>query len=321
MRISRSLRPRNTKRNTQYFETDSNKYEGMTMRFDEQDLSLFVNIVRAGSITGGAEVSNLALAAASARVRNMEVALGTSLLVRRRQGVVPTAAGRALLQHAATMIEQARRMREDLAIYARSPSGQVRLISNTNAISEFLPDLLGSFLKAHPHIDVRLEEHTSERIVGLLSEGVADIGILAADVGVEQLETRAFRDDRYVLIAPIGHRLARKKTVALAELGHEGFVAGPSHGLIAHQAERVGVRPHVRVRVGTFDAVCRLVASGAGIAIVPQSAAARALPSIAIIGLRDLWADRKLVLCVRDTARMPDFAKALFDHLAKPAPA
>jgi molybdate transport repressor ModE-like protein len=289
-----------------------------SMRFDEQDLSLFVAIVRSGSITRGAANSNLSLAAASARVRNMEAALGTQLLVRGRQGAAATAAGRTLETHAAAMIEQARRLREDLAIYAPGVSGQVRLLSNTNAVSEFLPDLLGSFLKTHPHIDIRLEEHTSERIVGLLAEGVADIGILSSSAGVERLRSRFFRDDRYVLVTPKGHKLAKHRSVLLAGLKEEGFVAGPSHGLIVQEAERLGIRPRIRVRVDSFDAVCRLVACGAGVGIVPESAAARSgpRPSLAVVALRDAWAGRRLLLCVRNTERLSVSAKALFDHLA-----
>ena len=64
------------------------------MRFDLADLSLFRHVVEAGSITHGAERAHLALAAASTRIRNMEEALGAALLVRSRQGVVPTQAGR-----------------------------------------------------------------------------------------------------------------------------------------------------------------------------------------------------------------------------------
>jgi DNA-binding transcriptional LysR family regulator len=248
----------------------------------------------------------------------MESALGTTLLVRGRHGVAATAAGRALETHAVAMIEQARCLREDLAIYAPGMSGQVRLLSNTNAVSEFLPDLLGSFLAAHPHIDVSLEEHTSERIVGLLAEGVADIGILSSNAGVERLQSRFFRDDRYVLVTPKCHRLAKHSVIQLAALKAEGFVAGPSHGLIVQEAERLGMRPRIRVRVDNFDAVCRLVASGAGIGIVPGSAAARAKvrPSLAVIALRDGWADRRLLLCVRDAERLSTSAKALHDHLA-----
>ena len=59
------------------------------MRFDLADLSLFRHVVEAGSITAGAARANLALAAASTRIRHMEEALGAALLVRGRQGIAP----------------------------------------------------------------------------------------------------------------------------------------------------------------------------------------------------------------------------------------
>src|SRR5262245_6220676 len=121
------------------------------MRFDLADLSLFRHVVDAGSITHGAERANLALAAASTRSRNMEEALGAPLLVRGRGGVTPTQAGRTLLQHARTMLRQAERLREDLSAYAGGLAGQIRVLSNTNALTEFLPEALSSFLSEHPH--------------------------------------------------------------------------------------------------------------------------------------------------------------------------
>ena len=78
------------------------------MRFDFTDLNLFRHIVEAGSITHGAARANLALAAASTRIRKMELAFGTELLVRGRQGVTPTQAGRTLLQHARSILAQSR---------------------------------------------------------------------------------------------------------------------------------------------------------------------------------------------------------------------
>src|SRR5207249_6998669 len=99
------------------------------MRFDLADLSLFRHIVEAGSITHGAERANLALAAASTRVRNMEKALGAPLLVRSRQGVTPTQAGRTLLQHARAILLQAERLRADLGAYAGGLAGQIRVLS------------------------------------------------------------------------------------------------------------------------------------------------------------------------------------------------
>src|SRR4029453_475996 len=145
------------------------------MRFDLTDLNLFRHVVEAGSITGGAARAHLALAAASTRIRNMEEALGAALLVRGRQGVTPTQAGRTLLQHARAILRQAERLREDLGAYAGGLAGQIRVLSNTNALTEFLPEALSSFLSTHPNVSVDLEERLREQVVGLIPEGVADL--------------------------------------------------------------------------------------------------------------------------------------------------
>ncbi len=86
------------------------------MRFDLSDLRLFLSVVEAGSITHGAERMHLAIAAASTRIRNMEAALGTALLHRRRQGVQPTPAGRTLVHHARILLQQSERMHGELAL-------------------------------------------------------------------------------------------------------------------------------------------------------------------------------------------------------------
>src|SRR5215469_10364103 len=184
------------------------------MRFDLADLNLFRHVVEAGSITAGAVRTNLALAAASTRVRNMEEALGAALLVRGRQGVTPTPAGRTLLAHSRAILRQAERLREDLGAYAGGLAGQIRVLSNTNALTEFLPEALSSFLAAHPQVSFDLEERLSDEIVGLIAEGVADIGIVAATVDVSSVATYPFRKDRFVLVVANAHPLAaRAKTV------------------------------------------------------------------------------------------------------------
>src|SRR6478609_6896567 len=85
--------------NRHYYKSSFVFREGSIVRFDLADLSLFRHVVEAGSITHGAQRSNLALAAASTRMRNMEETLGVALLTRGRGGVTPTQAGRTLLQH------------------------------------------------------------------------------------------------------------------------------------------------------------------------------------------------------------------------------
>ena len=291
------------------------------MRFDLADLSLFRHIVDAGSITHGAERANLALAAASTRIRNMEEALGAALLVRGRQGVQPTQAGRTLLQHARTILRQAERLREDLGAYAGGLAGQIRVLSNTNALTEFLPEALSSFLATHPNVSVDLEERLSDEIVGLIAEGVADLGIVAATVDVSALKTFPFRKDRFVLVVARSHPLAKRAKIAFAEVLDHDFVgldrASALQRFLADKATRIGQPLRLRVQLRSFDAVCRMVECNVGIGIVPESTARRVARTMAIVpvALTDPWAVRELTICIRSFEELPPYARQLVEHL------
>jgi DNA-binding transcriptional LysR family regulator len=291
------------------------------MRFDFTDLSLFRHVVEAGSITHGAERSNLALAAASTRIRKMEEAFGTELLVRGRAGVTPTQAGRTLLQHARGILAQTEKLQEDLSPYARGLAGQVRVLSNTNALTEFLPETLSSFLMAYPDISVDLEERLSDEIVGLIAEGTGDIGIVAGTVDYGGLHTFPFRSDRFVLVVARDHPLAKRSSVGFAEvLGYDMVGldrASAIQRFLAEKATRIGRAIRLRVQLRSFDAICRLVECNVGVGIVPATTARRAAKSMAIkaVELTDPWAPRDLTICVRDFDALPPFARQLVEHM------
>jgi DNA-binding transcriptional LysR family regulator len=291
------------------------------MRFDFTDLSLFRHVVEAGSITHGAERSNLALAAASTRIRKMEEAFGTELLVRGRAGVTPTQAGRTLLQHARGILAQTEKMQEDLSPYARGLAGQVRVLSNTNALTEFLPETLSSFLMAYPDISVDLEERLSDEIVGLIAEGTGDIGIVAGTVDYGGLHTFPFRSDRFVLVVARDHPLANRPSVGFAEvLGYDMVGldrASAIQRFLAEKATRVGRAIRLRVQLRSFDAICRLVECNVGVGIVPETTVERTARTMAItaVALTDPWAQRELTICVRDENQLPPYARQLVDHL------
>ena len=296
------------------------------MRFDLADLRLFLNIVEAGSITRGAERTHLAIAAASTRIRNMEEAIGTPLLHRRRQGVEPTEAGHTLVQHARILLQQAERMRGDLGQYAEGIRGQIRLLSNTNALTEFLPEPLSAFLADHPQVSIDLEERLSDEIVAAIAEGTADIGIVAGTVTMAGLETLPFRTDRFVLVVARTHPLAAVERTVFAEVLGYDFVgldrASALQRFLSEKAERIGRRLKLRVQLRGFDAVCRLVECNVGIGIVPATTAARHARTMAIhrIELADEWALRKLTICVRRQDDLPLYARRLVRHLAAPEP-
>jgi DNA-binding transcriptional LysR family regulator len=293
------------------------------MRFDFADLSLFRHVVEAGSITHGAGRANLALAAASARIRNMELALGAPLLIRGRHGVTPTQAGRTLLQHARIILEQAERLREDLGAYAGGMVGQVRVLSNTNALTEFLPETLSAFLAANPNVSVDLEERLSDEIVGLIAEGVGDLGIVAGTVDVGGLTTYPFRSDRFVAVVAKNHALAGRDRISFAEVLDYDIVgldrASAIQRFLASKAASLGRPLRLRVQLRSFDAVCRLAERNVAVGIVPHTTARSALKSMAInvIELTDPWAVRELTICVRDLEALPPYARQLVEHMRR----
>ena len=290
-------------------------------RFDLGDLRLFLHVVEAGSITRGAERIHLAIAAASARIRNMELALGTLLLHRQRQGVQPTPAGRTLVHHARLLLQQAERMHGELAQYAEGIRGQVRLMSNTNALTEFLPEPLSDFLSSHPQVNIDLEERLSDEIVAAVADGTADIGIVAGTVGVAGLETLPFRTYRFVLVVAPSHSLATLERTPFAEVLDCDFVgldrSSALQRFLAEKAERVGRRLKLRVQLRSFDAVCRLVECDVGIGVVPATTAERHAKTMSIrkVELLDDWAVRTLMICIRREADLPIHARELVRHL------
>lgn len=291
------------------------------MRFDLTDLRLFCDVVDAGSITAGAERSALALAAASTRIRHMEAALGAELLTRSRQGVTPTPAGRMLLKHARGLLAQAARMREDLSAFAGGRSGEVRLLANTNALTEFVPEVLSSFLAAHPQVSVDLEERLSDEIVGLIAEGVGDVGVVAGTVDTGALQAFPFRSDRFVVVTAEDHPLAARLSVPFAEVLDFDLVglerSSSLQRFLTDKAARAGRPLRARVQLRSFDAVCRLVESGVGIGVVPQSIARRAARTmaLAVIDLADDWAVRELMIVVRDLDDLRPSARELVEAL------
>ena len=292
----------------------------MTFRFDLIDLRLFLNIVEAGSITAGAQATQLGLAAASARVLAKEDSLGSPLLTREACGVQATAAGQSLVLHARALLQQMEQLLGGVAEHAQGLKVQLRLLCNTVALHEIVPDRLAGYLLAHPHVNLRVEERPGHEVAAALADGTADVGIVRENTDVFELESFRFHPDQLVLVTAPGHALAQaaqQGPVALAQADAcdvVGLPLGTALQDIWDQgvAQR-GRQLNYRIRVGSFDEQCRLVARGAGIALILHSTAqrhARAL-DIRIVPLADGFASFSLRLCVRRLADLPPATQRL----------
>jgi DNA-binding transcriptional LysR family regulator len=295
------------------------------MRFDLSDLQLLLHIADSGSMTAGAQRSNLSLPAASARVHGMELQLGVPLFERGRRGVQPSAAGFAAIQHAQKVLQQIDRMHAELSEHAKGVRGRVKLLSNTAALTEYLPEILSDYLRRHPTVDIDIEERPSQDIPRALLESKADIGVMASNADITGLQTFPFRTDRLVVVAPAGHPVAelaaQPRGVAFAEIVSYDFVGladgSALHEHLSRHAEHLGTRLKCRVRLPSFDVICQTVQHQVGISILPEQAAKRckAMFSIELVELTDEWASRELRICLRSFEELPAYGKRLVESL------
>jgi DNA-binding transcriptional LysR family regulator len=291
------------------------------MRFDLVDLNLFIAVADSRSITRGADRAHLALASASARIKGLEDAFGVALFKRGRRGVELTAAGESLLDHARLVIHNVDAMRGDLAQFASGVRASVHLLANTSGLSEHLPRALASFLREHPDINVDVEERESTDIAAAIASGAADLGFAAEHALPENVERFTFSEDRLTLVTARKGPLAGRRQIDFQEAAACSFVgltnATALQVHISKHAARLGMRLHFRARLRDFDAICQMVAADVGVAVVPEAAArrcARIMP-IAMVRIRDAFANRKLVICARSFKSLPRPAKLLVEHL------
>jgi DNA-binding transcriptional LysR family regulator len=289
------------------------------MRFDFTDLRLFLAVVDASSITHGAAAVGLSLSAASERLRDMEIVSGTKLLERGRRGVSPTNAGEALAHHAMLVQRQMAQMRSELDEHAKGLRTVITLMAPTAAITEFLPGRLASWMSANPHIDIDLKERQSSKVVRALSTGLTEIGIISDTVNTDGLLLRPFAVDQLVVVAPFSHPLANRKETLFADIVHENFVGladGALQDNLDGRALMAGGRLKTRLRMRTFEGICRMAAEGVGLGIVPATAARRCRSmKFASIRLADDWAMRRFSVCTRAAEDTAPTTRALAEHL------
>ncbi|EJN07626.1 LysR substrate-binding domain-containing protein [Herbaspirillum sp. YR522] len=287
------------------------------MHFDITDLRLLAAIAETNNLTRGAQRCHLSPAAASVRIKNIEQSIGAKLLLRSSQGVTLTAPGQAYVHHARLVMAQLEHLRHDISEYGRGIKGHLRLAASVTAIAEYLPAVMGRFLSSHPDVSIDLRERPSPDVVRAVSEGRADLGIIAGPVRTESLEVRPYRSDRLALVVPHGHALADSQAVHFAQTLAYDYVCLPEgtglYAFVMQQVRELNAEINMRVQIGNFDACCRMIAENVGIGILPLSAATRLSQQAAvrIVPLADDWALRELSLCARSFDLLPGFARDL----------
>nr|WP_300309147.1 LysR family transcriptional regulator [Halomonas sp.] len=293
------------------------------MRFDFITLRLFIAIADERSLTAAANRENMALAAVSKRISDLESMVGTPLLYRRPRGVELTPAGHAMLHHARNVFDQLQRLSADLSEYSEGVRGHVRLHANTSAVIQFLPDDLAQFSAEYPGIKIDLEEKLSTEVISAVKDNLTDIGIFSRHIPSDGLQTFSYRTDQLVLVTPQDHPLAGNEAIFLAAATDYDFIGleqGSSlHQLVSSQARQQQKSLHTRIQVRSFEGILHMIDRGMGIGVLPEKSVRSHLASLNIctVPLKDDWAHRELVVGIKDVDTLSSISKHMFLHLTK----
>lgn len=283
---------------------------------DLRQLRHFVAAAEEQHFSRAARRANVVQSALSTSIRMLEEELGAQLFVRTTRQVRLTEAGRVLLDRARIVIEAAREAREAVARVAGLEQGALHL-GATPSLPGFidLPSLLALFHERYPGMEVHLSQGNARQLLDRLLAAELDLAVLPLGEAHPDIEILPIARERMVLIAPPGHRLARRPRVALAELAADSFVdfepGWTARQLVDHAFGDAGVRRRTVFEVGDADTMTALVARGLGLALVPRKlieGRRRSVVAIEIDGPEIWW--QLVVACRKAEERASNAARA-----------
>ncbi|QEI04449.1 LysR family transcriptional regulator [Pigmentiphaga aceris] len=282
-------------------------------------LLLFQRAVESGSLSKAAEQTHIALSAASRRIALLEDMYGVSLLVRTSSGVEPTAAGATLLAHVRKLLADVDAMNTDMSTYVDGVSAQVKCFANSSALGRGLPDALATFTSTFPDIRLEVREWRSRKIVQAVRSGIADVGVIMAGVPTDGVTLYPYHGDRLIVVVPPDHPLRGDRVRFSQVLAHDlvSLDKGTAVSRAIEEAAAEAGRPlRSRMQAQSFHAVCRMVAAGLGVGILPELSGVTYQQGL---GLRTLildepWAQRDMFVCTRkEPLSLP--IRRLVEHL------
>jgi len=243
----------------------------MTLR----QVRYFVAVAEAGSVTAAAAAIGISQSAVTEALKQLEEQTGASLFERHARGLALTHQGHQFLHHAHNILAAVADGQRALSTGAPSLAGRVALGVTSLVAGYFLADLLARFRRVFPNVEVEVHEDLRDYVEHLLVNGELDIGLFL----VSNIGDRAALDHEVVVrsrnrvwLSP-SHRLAGAERIALADLADEPMIQLDLDEM-AETARgwwrQARLRPRVALKTGSVEAVRSLVATGAGVSIMPD---------------------------------------------------
>jgi DNA-binding transcriptional LysR family regulator len=254
-------------------------------------LEVFRTVARHGSITTAARQLRFTQSAVSRQIAALEAEVGSRVFDRLPRGVVLTEEGRALLPHAEAVLDRLTAARRDLDALHGLGGGRLRVGAFPTAVAALVPRALASFRGAYPDVALSLVEGRTPVLLERLTAGDADVAVVSSSpadlVDQSRFDLHHLLDERLLVAVSRGHRLARRRTVRLADLAGDPFVVGSATAeeTLLRASLPTGFQPRIDLVAAEWTGKLGLVAAGLGVALVPALAVRGTPADIALLRL------------------------------------
>jgi DNA-binding transcriptional LysR family regulator len=295
---------------------------------DLQRLHIFRKVAALRSFSAAALELSYTQSSVSEAVATLERELGVTLLDRSSRPVRLTPSGDVVLGHAEALIAQAAAIETELVALGRGDVGRLRLAGFYTAWSTFLPKAVANFTRAHPRVELELEQFDPPAALRQLRAGELDLAVIyrfqpgdPADDPEVRLSSTYLGHDPYALAVPAASPLARKGRLKVADLAKASWCSAPLGSPAALHLQQFcrehgGFEPRLEYPTDDVAMAQPLISAGLAVALLPSLNLARAHPGVTVRNLPDVPPGRD-IWCVRQVHQRLPAATAMTSALVR----
>jgi len=246
------------------------------LAFTLRQLQYFIAVAEEGTVSGAAQSLSISQSAVTDAIKELESDLGVTLFERHRRGLAITHKGHQFYRHANRILGDVQDARRSFAAgEPAAPPSQLSLGVTSLVAGYVLSDLLARFRRAYPGVNVSAIEDNGDYLEHLLIGGELDVAVMVISNLRDRnaLQAEIFETSPYRLWLPLGHRLAAADSIELSDIASEPLImltVDETEENTGKLLSALGTRLNVAFRTRSVEAVRSLVATGAGIALLPD---------------------------------------------------
>ena len=245
------------------------------MAFTLRQLQYFVSVAEHGSVSRAAKALAISQSSVTEAVKFLEEDLGVRLFERHARGLTITHKGHQFLRHAGSILAETSAARRALALRDDEITGALQLGVTSLMAGYVMSDLLARYRRANPHVAVSAIEDSGEYLQHLLIGGELDVAVMVLSQRQDRqaLQVEILDVSPYRLWLPLGHPLSRQDSISLDDLDGEPLIMLDIDEMgeaAMTLLSALGRRPRIAFRTRSVEAVRSLVATGAGLALLPD---------------------------------------------------